>query len=254
MTKSGVKIGGLLLVGQFLAGGVANAQVEPERSAKEIETYDLGLGPAYTQELREMYSGKAPAIRGPVTAASLAAEASLVIEGQVQRVTYTHEGAYEQPFTIIDISVTRVLKGAFDEDVVVIKQPGGPSKNGEMINVVSHAEYFVPGDGELLFLETTGDRVSIKNRFRVYDQALYSQDGFGLLRTQPGQIRLSNIRNPAETFTRIVIANEVLRKNFSRDNKEEGDHSGRPKSKMTAFAEDQILMTVDSFAEAINAP
>lgn len=249
LLTSKILCGVLVLVGQ-----VASANLLPEKSAIEIEAYDRGLGQAYTQQLREMYSGEAPVAPSMLTAASLAAEASLVIEGQVQRVTYTHEGPYEQPFTIIDISVSRVLKGVFDKEVVVIKQPGGPSKNGELINIVSHAEHFAPGDGELLFIDTSGDQLLIKNRFRVHEDALYSQDGFGLMLYGSGELGLGKARNSAETFTRIVIGSEVLRKNFSQHHDGEGDHAGH--SHYVANADEEAAgtqLTVDGFAEAIRA-
>jgi hypothetical protein len=250
LLTSKILCGVLVLVGQ-----VASANLLPEKSAIEIEAYDRGLGQAYTQQLREMYSGEAPVAPSMLTAASLAAEASLVIEGQVQRVTYTHEGPYEQPFTIIDISVSRVLKGVFDKEVIVIRQPGGPSKNGELINIVSHAEYFVPGDGELLFIDTSGDQLLIKNRFRVHEDALYSQDGFGLMLYGSGELGLGKARNSAETFTRIVsLGSEVLRKNFSKHHDGEGEHAGH--SHYVANADEEAAgtqLTVDGFAEAIRA-
>ena len=254
MTSNKLKARLLILLTQGLLVGLANAQVLPEKSATEIEAYDRSLGQDYTQQLREMYSGAAPAASNPVTPASLAADADLVVEGQVKRVSYTHEGLYEQPFTVNEIEVTRVLKGSLAEEVVVIKQPGGPSKNGELINIVSHAEYFAPGDGELLFLDTFGDQLLIKNRFRVHEDALYSQDGFGLMLYGMGELGLDKVRNPAETFTRIVIGSEVLRKNFSQHHDGEGDHAGHLSSSVTADEEGVgTQLTVDGFAEAISA-
>ena len=248
------KAGLVILLTQGLLVAFANAQVQPEKSAAEIEAYDRGLGQDYTQQLREMYSGEAPAPSNLVTPASLAADADLVVEGQVKRVAYTHEGPYEQPFTVNEIEITRVLKGSFAEEVVVIKQPGGPSKNGELINIVSHAEYFVPGEGELLFLETSGDQLLIKNRFRVHEDALYSQDGFGLMLYGIGELGLGKVRNSAETFTRIVIGSEVLRKNFSQHHGGEGDHAGHSSSSVTADEKAVgTQLTVDGFAEAIRA-
>ena len=244
----------VILLMQGLLLGVANAQVQPEKSAADIEAYDRSLGRDYSQQLREMYAGAAPAVADLVTPASLAADASLVIEGQVQRVSYTYEGPYEQPFTLIEIEITRVLKGSFAEEVVVVKQPGGPSKNGELINIVSHAEYFVPGDGELLFLETSGDQVRIKNRFRVHEGALYTQDGVGLMLHDNGELGLGKSRSSAETFTRIVIGPEVLRKNFSQHHGGEGDHSGH--SQHSAAVDEEAVgtqLTMDDFAEAIRA-
>ena len=137
MNLKRLKLRNCILMLPLLIVGSANAQVQPEKSAAEIEAYDRSLGQDYAQQIREMYSGAAPAAANLVTPASLAADADLVVEGQVKRVSYTHEGPYEQPFTVNEIEVTRVLKGSLAEEVVVIKQPGGPSKNGELINIVS---------------------------------------------------------------------------------------------------------------------
>lgn len=249
-----LKAGLVISFMQGLLVGFANAQVQPEKSAAEIEAYDRSLGQDYTQQLREMYSGAAPAAANLSTPALLAADASLVIEGRVKRVSYTHEGPFEQPFTVNEIEITRVLKGAFAEEVVVIKQPGGPSKNGELINIVSHAEYFSPGDGELLFLVVSGDQISIKNRFRVYEDALYSQDGFGLMVSGSGELTLGKARNLAETFSTIVVGSEVLRKNFSQSQQSQqsqGDQSGHFLSTTNSDSTKSTQLTVDKFAEAI---
>ncbi len=242
-------IAALLL--QVFALEIANAQVELEKSAAEIEALDRSLGELYTQRLRNRYAGSALTNVSAVTPETLASDATLVIEGRVKSVSYTHEGPYEQPFTVNQIEITRVLKGAFAEEIVVIKQPGGPSKNGELINIVSHAEYFSPGDGELLFLEVSGDQVSIKNRFRVHEDALYSQDGFGLMLSGSGELTLGKARNPAETFSTIVIGSEVLRKNFSQSQQDHGDLSGHSLSTIISDSAKSTQLTVDKFAEVI---
>ena len=61
-------------------------------------------------------------------------------------------------------------------------------------------------------------------------------------------------RNSAETFTRIVIGSEVLRKNFSQHHDGAGDHAGHSSSSVTGDEEAVgTQLTVDGFAEAIRA-
>ena len=241
----------LILVMQGLLSYPVEAAPLPERPVREIEARDRELGETYLRDLRSRYAIASTARSKSVTPATLVSDAKLVIEGRVKSVSYTHEGPYEQPFTVNEIEITRVLKGAFAEEIVVIKQLGGPSKNGELVNIVSHAEYFSPGDGELLFLEVSGDQVSIKNRFRVYEDALYSRDGFGLMLSGSGELMLGKARNPAETFSTIVIGSEVLRKNFSQSQQSQSDQSGHFLSATTSESTTGTQLTVDKFAEAM---
>lgn len=231
------------------------AQVASDPTREEIEALDANFGPDDYAAMRARYSDEIPKPPDPVTPATLVAKGDLVIEGTVREIYYTHEGEFNQPYTHTVIDVTRVLQGEHAEPTLTITQMGGPSQDGTTVNVVSHTEFFNVGERELLFLDADGERFRITNRFRIYEGALYSVDGYGLLIDAEGGLRLSDTRNPAERFHTINIGTEVLYKNFSEPDEYEVDDAGtvdgvhaEPESTPEPA---ETILTLDAFVSAL---
>lgn len=231
------------------------AQVASEPSREEIERLDANFSPDDYAAMRARYSDEIPKPPDPVTPTTLVAKADLVIEGTVRDIYYTYEGRFNQPYTHTTIDVTRVLKGEHAEPTLTVTQMGGPSQDGTTVSIGSHTEFFNVGERELLFLDADGERFRITNRFRVYEGALYNADGYGLLISAEGGLRLSDTQNPAERFHTIHIGTEVLHKHFSEPDEYEADYAdmldGDPVEPGDTPEPAETILTLDAFVSAV---
>lgn len=233
---------------------IAQETLRLEPSLDEIEARDANFGPEDYAAMRARYSDKIPRPPDLLTPATLTADADLVVEGSVQEIYYTYEGDFEQPYTHTVINVSRVLHGEHAEPTLTVTQMGGPLQDGITVNIVSHTEYFNVGEHELLFFDADNEHVRISNRYRVYEGNLYDADGYGLLNSPEGGLRLSKFRNPAERFRTILIGKEVLYKNFSEPDEYEEDDAGRHDvdNESVAVSEpDEVILTLDEFVSAL---
>ena len=241
----------LLLPDTVIAQDVNGA----EPSLEDIEALDANFGPDDYVAMRARYSDEIPKPPDPITPATLVGKADLVIEGTVSDIYYTYEGDFNQPYTQTVIDVTRVLLGDHTEPTLTITQMGGPSQDGTTVNIVSHSEFFVVGERELLFFDTDNEHTRIKNRYRVYEGALYNVDGYGLLSSAEGSLYISDTRNPAERFQTINIGKEVLYKNLSKPDEYEADdagkHDGILNESEAAPEPAETIMTLDAFLNAL---
>lgn len=233
------------------------AQDAIEPSLEELERMDRNFGAGDEAATGAQSSDKIPTPPAPITPARLIGTADLVVEATVADVYYMHESAHNQPYTYTVFDVDRVLQGEHTEATLTIKQMGGPSQDGTQVNIVSHTEFFNPGERELLFLDLEGERMRLERRLRVYEGALYDTDGYGLLSGPDGGLRLSRNRNPAERFSSINIGAETLHKHFSEPDPEEQDVDngwGDARNQSEAsLAEPGLALTLEEFVKASRA-
>ena len=231
----------------------AQKAIDPDQD--QIEELDANFGVEAEAAMRARFSDKVPQTVDVVTPADLAARAALVVEGTVADIYFTYEGPFNQPYTHTVINIARVLRGEHAEPTLTITQMGGPSQDGTMVNMVSHTEFFEIGERELLFLDVDAENARIKNRFRIYEGALYNRDGFGVVNSAEGGLRLSGTRNPAERFRRIQIGSETLYKNFSEPEpyaEDVADIDGNvPDGPAAAPAPPEATLTLDEFVNAL---
>jgi len=179
------------------------------------EELDAAFSASDYEAMKAGYSKKIYSNRIEIKADNLLAQADVVIEGVVTNIHYRY-GKNDFPTAHTEITVTRVLKGTFDDPVLVITQPGGPSREGKQGYMVSNVHFFDVGEGELLFLDFPWENnTRIINRFRIYQGKMYNVDGYGLLMDANGVLRLSRDRNPAERFETINMGTHRLWKKFS---------------------------------------
>lgn len=128
---------------------------------------------------------------------------------------YTYENEYNQPYTLVEFDVSRVLKGEWPGKELTITQMSGPSQDGTMGNIVSHTEHFHVDTSELLFLETYKGNLRIKNRFCIEEGMSYDANGFSITMSQGDALGMNVERNTDPRFSTIDMGTHVLYKHFS---------------------------------------
>lgn len=251
----------LLAIPVFLfLGNGAGAQPAGEASEPSPEELDA----AFTEEdaAREAAAWSDVIINrsrpDPLTA--MTASADLVIRGKVvsQEYVYDERGL---PFTHTTLKISEVLEGSYSAPEVTIVQEGGPAKdNPENIVMVSDAHYFNEGEDELLFLEINpGEaplrRILIEQRFRIYNDQVYDENGRGVLleANEEGKgyrLGLSRNRNPAPRFSQIHIGPHTLIKNFGEEDRapDSGGGQAQPQRTVPGY---QSSVNVTTFSAAI---
>ena len=129
--------------------------------------------------------------------ASLAMQADFVFRGNVVAQTYEYD-ARGTPFTRTTFVITEALKGEHVASQLTLVQPGGPSRDRDIGTMVADAQYFNVVEEELMFVNLDPDnqretkRVAIMNRFRIHENKVFSEDGFGVIvePRQDGSYRL----------------------------------------------------------------
>lgn len=210
----------------FLLLDWASAQPVGEASEPSPEELDAAFTQADAAREAAAWSDVIIDRSRPDPLAAMTTAADLVFRGTVasQEFVYDENGL---PFTQTTFSISEILKGSHPSPEITLLQEGGVAKdNPENIVMVSDAEYFSEGESELLFLSIDPDatppqRVSIEQRFRIYNDQVYDQHGRGIL-LEPREegkgyrLGLSTDRNPAPRFARIHIGPHTLTKNFGQ--------------------------------------
>lgn len=234
-----------------LAHPMAMARDLDEANKPSREELDANFGPAEQQAMNARFSDKIPdTTSGAVTPSRLAAAAELVVVGTVEQIIFTHEGEYNQPFTNTTLRISKVLKGEISGDELTLKQQGGPSLDGQTVNIVSHTEHFQRGAEEILFLVREKDQWHIMKRFGIDEGLLYDPDGFGITMSEDGALGLTEERNRDPRFSTIDVGVDVLTKHFSDSSEGEPDYvDGNAVERATLAKQEPVK--VDQFISAV---
>ena len=172
----------------------------------------------------------------PVVNVEVGATRFFVVD-QSSRRTYEYDAA-GTPSTHTTFLITEQLKGDHQSNEITLVQAGGPSQtDSDKIMMVSTARYFTVGEEELLFMNldfespVESSRSSVVSRFRVYQDKIYNEDGYGMrVVTLNGGTQYTLVqsrdRNPADRFKRITIGPHRLDKNFSEKGNRSADAKG----------------------------
>jgi hypothetical protein len=215
-----------LLVG--LQWGIATAQPGGEAGEPSPEERDA----AFTSEdaAREAAAFSAAIIDQDAVdpLGEMTDAADLVFRGNVsaQSVVYDADGV---PFTHTTLTIQEILKGAHPDGDITVVQEGGPARDhADKILLVSSSMLFNAGEEDLLFIDLDADnpnphqRVTVNQRYRIYEGRVYSEDGRGITIEPVGsgsgrRLMLSDDRHPAAYFRQIRIGGHALTRNFGSD-------------------------------------
>lgn len=202
------------------AGGEAS-EPSPEALDAAFTSEDAAReAAAFSDEIIE------PGVLDPLQA--MAGDSNLVFRGRVKSQSYAYD-TDGTPSTHTTIVIDGVIKGDYPDGEITLTQQGGPSQSDpDEVLMVSTAQYFNVGEEELLFLNvdpdnrTALDRAHVDQRFRIYQDKVYSEDGHGvILEPVAGgsghRLALSRDRHPSKRFNTIRIGSHTLTKNFSDD-------------------------------------
>lgn len=156
--------------------------------------------------------------------------ADLIFIGKVIQQSYSYDAA-DVPSTHTTFSVTEVLKGSYHSTELTLIQLGGPRKQGGGGLMVSTTRHFSVGEDELLLVNfdpdnsTLRNRVTVASRFRIYENQIYNEDGYGVIIEPTGRLTLSYDRHPSEHFKQIDMGTHSLVKQHGVDDKSNPDAS-----------------------------
>lgn len=165
--------------------------------------------------------------------------ADLIIRGEVVSQSYSYDDT-GVPFTHTTIAIIDVLSGDYAGAEFTVVQEGGPAQDDDKrAMLVSGSKNFNVGEEELLFLKfesrktaassqthsriepvyTGPEKVTVQQRFRIYEDKVYNEDGHGVI-VEPvaggegHRLRLTRDRSPAPRFREIHVGRLTLGKKF----------------------------------------
>ena len=151
---------------------------------------------------------------------SMTAAADLIIRGTVASQAYRYD-ARDTPSTHTTFTIAQRLKGELPADEITLVQPGGPSRlDADKLMMTSTAQYFNVGEEEILFMHLDPAnpipalQATVLARFRVYENRVYDEDGYGVTVAPLGggayRLQLVPVRSAAERFQRINVGSHWL--------------------------------------------
>lgn len=227
----------VLAIFLVLSGNIAVAQINGEEGEPTPEYLDATFTSEDAARVAAGFSDQIMAGSSADPLGDMANAADLVFRGSVLSQTYEYDAA-GTPSTHTTFLITEQLKGDHQSNEITLVQAGGPSQtDSDKIMMVSTARYFTVGEEELLFMnldfesQVESSRSSVVSRFRVYQDKIYNEDGYGMrVVTLNGGTQYTLVqsrdRNPADRFKRITIGPHRLDKNFSEKGNRSADAKG----------------------------
>ncbi len=193
-----------------------------------------------------------------------AAAADFVFSGRVTAQSYVYDNA-GRPYTHTTVRIDDKLKGSYAGPELTLVQEGGPARDSEdNIVLVSDAQYFAVGEDELLFVDldlanpVATQRVTVRQRFRIYSGQVFGVDGHGVLlqssaRSAGHTLSWSNDRHPATRFSQFRIGNHTLTKHFRAPATQSTAGEPGPPQARAAAPGYQSSVDIDTFSASISA-
>ena len=207
---------------------LAVAEIFGEENEPTPESLDATFTSADAERVAAGFSSEVIEVKSADPVKNLSNAADLIFTGKVLDQSYFYDAAHS-PSTHTTFSITNVLKGSYPSAELTLIQPGGPSKSGDTALMVSTTRHFSVGEEELLFVILDPDnvaepnRITIESRFRIYENHIYNEDGYGVIMEPSGKLTLSYDRHPSKHFNLIDMGSHSLFKRHSvDDNRDSG--------------------------------
>jgi hypothetical protein len=228
-----------ILLGLYCVGAVA--QPSGEENEPTPEFLDATFSGTDAERVAAGFSDVIVERASQDDIGSMTDAAELVFRGTVQSQSYSYD-ELGVPSTSTTFAITAQLKGDHPADNITLVQPGGPSQSdSNQVLMVSNARYFAVGEEELLFVDGSSnnavspDQTNLLSRFRIYENKLYNDDGYGIL-LKPAkdggkpQLIQSRDRNPAARFRRFNLGSHRMTKNFGGEDTDGPGTTRKPES------------------------